>query len=121
MEAAKRQHMQDFLCAQVPKKRICEIVGVGLSTAKKVNRLRKDVRTIKRKAESGGSILVITEEFLADLRAKIKTCPTWSLRKITQDLYVGKLTIFRAVGKLGMQGYMRRRCQLLSATAKAKG
>ena len=118
MEGAKRQRVQDLLCAQVPKKRICEIIWVGLTTAKRLNRPTKGGKTVKRKAGSGGSILVITEEFLADLRAKIKTYPVRSLRKITQDFYVAKTTILKAVGKLWMHLYMPRRCQLRSATAK---
>ena len=75
---------------------------MGLTTAKRVNWPTKDGKTIERKAGSGGSNLVITEELWAHLRVKIKTDPSRSLRKINQDLFMGKLTILRAVGKLRM-------------------
>ena len=48
IEAAKRKHFQDLLCAQVSQKRICEILGVGLSTVKRVNRHMKGGKTMER-------------------------------------------------------------------------
>ncbi len=116
MEEAKR--VADLLCGQVKQKDICEIVGVGLTTIKRVNALLKVGKTIKRKAGSGGHNLKITEEFLSELCDKIEEDPTRSMSKLPKDLNVGKATISKAVGILGLHSYVRRRRQLLTTATK---
>ncbi len=117
MEDAKRR-VADLLCAQVKQKDICKIVGMGLTTVKRVNTLLQAGNDLTRKPGSGGQNAIITEDFLTELSDKIADNPTRSMRKLALDLDMSKMTICKAVGILGLHSYVCRKQQLLTAKSK---
>ncbi len=74
--------------------------------------------SLERKTRSSGHNKVVNDDFLVDLSAKIEADHTRSMRKLAKDLNISDWTVRKAVGKFGMHSHVRRRRQLLSASAK---
>ena len=116
---AKRHRVSALLDAQVPTGRICEVVPCSRFLVAKVKKLKEASKDLSRKPGSGGHNKKLTDDFLDDLKAKIKAAPTTSQRTMAKELQISRRSIGRAVDSLGFTSYVRRHRQLLSDTTKA--
>ena len=116
---AKRHRVSALLDAQVPVWKICQSVPCSRKLISTVRKLKEDGKGMERKTGSGGHNKKLTDEFLADLKDKIKDSPTTSQRTMAKELQISRRSIGRAVDILGFTSYVRRRRQLLSETTMA--
>lgn len=113
---AKRQRVADLLHAQVKINEIVNIVDCSRNFVYVVKRKVDAGETLARKLRRGRYNRIVNNNFLMGLAAKLEADPTRSMRKMAKDLNVNEKTIPRAVGMLGLDLYVRRRHQLLTAT-----
>ena len=114
------------------RKTVIDLLKAGLKIDKIVQQTgmhRASIYRIKKRFEAGedvvhrkkaGGFLKMTEEKVADLKARVQGDPTRSFRKLAKDMSVSRRTVSKTVKNLGMTSYVRRPRQLLTSVAKEK-
>ncbi len=120
LQEEKRHRVLDLLSAQVPPKRIAEVVGVSLITVYNIRTANMEGKGPERSEGSGGHNKKRTDHFVHNLKAKVAEDPTKSMRSLAMDMNVSPKTLRKAVNEdLGLKSYTRTTRHLLTRRMKA--
>ncbi len=92
----------------MPIQKVLDIVGYDRKTVLNIRKVAKERGTIKRKEGSGGQNRERDAAFMEALEGKIKEVPTMSMRRLTKEINVAKVTIWRAMKDLELILYVCR-------------
>ena len=117
----KRRRISDLLDAEVDPNKIADIVSVSVRTVRNVRMAKAEGKTSERKAGSGGNGLKRSDSFLGDLKKKIESDPTTSMRRLANTFNVDPRTIGKAIhDDLGLNSYVRTPRHLLTSVMKER-
>lgn len=117
----KREKIHVLLGAQCSQIFIAKQIGVNVSTVRRIQHARTSGKGPERAEGSGGHNRKRTHNFIEDLKIKIDSDPTTSMRRHAKEFQVDPKTIRKAVHQdLGLCSFVRQPRHLLTNALKQK-